>query len=212
MMNYPVILQSFTSDLHLYIPDPQKIQSVYEQRKKLNPEIDFPFWAKCWPSSLAMLSFLQNHPNFIQDKIVLELGAGIGLPSFYAAKLASSVVITDYAKEAIELLHYNIAELKISNAKAFCFDWNDCEAYIPAEVIMLSDVNYDEKDFYSLKLRLHPYLQKGVTILLATPYRINAGSFVTEFSQYVQQQELVTINTETEDVLIGLFVMKKDRK
>ena len=72
-MNYPIILQSFASDLNLYIPDPQKIQSVFEEQKAQNPAIDFPFWAKCWSSSFAMLKFLQNHAQLLDLGLLVTI-------------------------------------------------------------------------------------------------------------------------------------------
>lgn len=208
MMNYPVILQSFISNLKLFIPDPHKVQSVFEEQKAQNPAIDFPFWAKCWHSSLAMLKFLQKHSYYIQHKSVVELGAGIGLPSFYAANWASSVIITDYAEEALDLMRYNIVALQLSNTQVKPFNWNDYDMLIQAEVVLLSDINYDQNDFASLKQLLHAYLKNGATILLATPYRINASSFVLEFLPYVQEQELISIEMDNKESMIGLFVFQ----
>src|SRR5574343_428499 len=124
-MVYPVIDFSFSPELSLTIPDPDKLKATYETLLLNNTETEFPFWAKCGPSSLAMLTFLKNNDLFIANKTVLELGAGIGLPSFFAAKMAASVVITDYAAEAVELMQFNIEKLQISNAKALKLNWND---------------------------------------------------------------------------------------
>ena len=207
-MVYPVIDFSFSPELSLTIPDPDKLKATYETLLLSNTETEFPFWAKCWPSSLAMLTFLKNNDQFIANKTVLELGAGIGLPSFFAAKMAASVVITDYAAEAVELMQFNIEKLQISNAKALKLNWNDFAGEIAADIILLSDINYDEKDFESLKSVLNTYLKRGATILLATPYRINASSFVTYFSLFIQEQELITVQNEGMEVTIGLFVLK----
>lgn len=207
-MVYPVIDFSFSPELSLTIPDPDKLKATYETLLLNNTETEFPFWAKCWPSSLAMLTFLKNNDYLIANKVVLELGAGIGLPSFFAAKMAASVVITDYAAEAVELMQFNIDKLQISNAKALKLDWNDFAGEIAADIILLSDINYDEKDFESLKSVLNTYLKRGATILLATPYRINASSFVSYFSLYILEQELITVQNEGVEVTIGLFVLK----
>ena len=207
-MVYPVIDFSFSPELSLTIPDPDKLTATYETLLLNNTETEFPFWAKCWPSSLAMLTFLKNNDQFIANKTVLELGAGIGLPSFFAAKMAASVVITDYAAEAVELMQFNIEKLQISNAKALKLNWNDFAGEIAADIILLSDINYDEKDFESLKSVLNTYLKRGATILLATPYRINASSFVSYFSLFILEQELITVQNEGMEVTIGLFVLK----
>lgn len=207
-MVYPVIDFSFSPELSLTIPDPDKVKETYESLQRENVNAKFPFWAKCWPSSLAMLWFLKRYPDLIREKQVLELGAGIGLPSFFAARQASSVLITDYAEEAVELMHLNIEKLQIFNAKAQKLDWNNFAGDILADIVLLSDINYDERDFESLKLVLKSYLEKGAAILLATPYRINASSFVSYFSAFIQKQELITVQNEGTEVSIGLFVFK----
>lgn len=207
-MVYPLINYTFSPELSLTIPDPDKLKAAYETLLLSNTETEFPFWAKCWPSSLAMHSYLKSHPDIIKHKLVLELGAGIGLPSFFAAKTASSVIITDYAKEAVELMQINIDALGCKNVKALELDWNNYAGDISADIVLLSDVNYDERDFESLKLVLKSYLEKGAAILLATPYRINASSFVSYFSAFIQKKELITVQNEGTGVSIGLFVLK----
>ncbi len=211
-MVYPVKEVAFSASLRLVIPDPVKVKATYEMLLVDSSETKFPFWAKCWPASLAMFSFLQDHPHYILNKKVLELGAGIGLPSFFSASQGSSVVISDYAEEAVELMHLNIDKLHLSNTKALKLDWNNFADDIPADIVLLSDINYDEKDFESLKFLLKSYLEKGATILLATPYRINASSFVSFFSMFIQKQELITVQNEGVEVSIGLFVLEQKRK
>lgn len=208
-MHYPLINFAIFSDLNIKIPDPEKIRPMYEKLKLNDVRTLFPFWAKCWPSSLAMLSFLQNNPHYINQKVLLEFGAGIGLPSFFAAKTASSVVISDFAKEAVELMQLNIDTLGYQNVKALQLDWNSCKGEIEADLLLLSDVNYDDNDFDSLKLLLNHYLQTGATILLASPYRINAGAFINHFSDFIQSQELIPVKADTEEVLIGIFTLRK---
>lgn len=209
---YPLIDYLFLPELSVTIPDPDKVKITYENLQRENANTKFPFWAKCWPSSLAMLTFLKNNGHLITNKAVLELGAGVGLPSFFAAKMAASVLITDYATEAVELMQFNIDKLQITNAKALKLDWNDFAGEIAADIVLLSDINYNEKDFESLKSVLNTYLKRGATIILATPYRINASSFVSYFSLFILEQEFITVENEGKEVTIGLFVLKYEGK
>lgn len=209
---YPLIDYLFLPELSVTIPDPDKVKITYENLQRENANTKFPFWAKCWPSSLAMLTFLKNNGHLITNKAVLELGAGVGLPSFFAAKMAASVLITDYATEAVELMQFNIDKLQITNAKALKLDWNDFAGEVAADIVLLSDINYNEKDFESLKSVLNTYLKRGATIILATPYRINASSFVSYFSLFILEQEFITVENEGKEVTIGLFVLKYEGK
>lgn len=49
---------------------------------------DFPYWSKCWPSAIALSNFIAKNQALIQDKQVLELATGLGLPSLVAARFA----------------------------------------------------------------------------------------------------------------------------
>ncbi len=84
---YPLQLVTLNTELTLYVPDPALIQSSYQKLVAENTETIFPYWAKVWASAHAMTRFLQEEPTWIQNKIVLEIGAGIGIPSFCIASL-----------------------------------------------------------------------------------------------------------------------------
>ena len=83
----------------------------------------------------------------IQNKHVLEIGAGIGLPSLMMAGVAKSIQISDYDKEAVALLQKNIEHLQLQNAEALQLDWNAIPENLQPDVILLSDVNYDPGQF-----------------------------------------------------------------
>ena len=57
-----------------------------------------------WPSSIALCMYLMQHPEIVENKSVLELGAGCGLPSVLLRDLvgATSVVATEFWKEDID--------------------------------------------------------------------------------------------------------------
>ena len=55
---------------------------------------------------------------------MLELGAGIGLPSLLMASEAKTIQISDYDLEAVELLQKNIKHLQLQNVRAMQLDWN----------------------------------------------------------------------------------------
>ena len=80
------------------------MKATYADLLELDPASPFPFWAKVWPSSIALLKLLQKHPSWIKNKTVLELGAGIGLASLMMANEAKAIQVSDYNLEAVELL------------------------------------------------------------------------------------------------------------
>ena len=107
-MLYPNKLVEAQDGLVLFVPDPELVKLTYESLLMREPSTPFPYWAKIWPSSKAMCSFLEADPAWIAGKRVLEIGAGIGLPSLVMAHRAAEMIISDYATEAVALLNKNI--------------------------------------------------------------------------------------------------------
>jgi predicted nicotinamide N-methyase len=207
-MQYPLILNQYSENLKLYIPDPLLIKSTYEALCLNNPATPFPFWAKVWPSAMALSLFLQQNLDLINNKRVLEIGAGIGLPSFSIANQVADLTITDYAEDAVVLMQKNIEYVDFKNLKAVIADWNSFPSSIDAEVVLLSDTNYAPSEFESLFKLIQDYIHKGATIIIATPKRITSSPFIQKLAVYITQQELIELGLNAEKTSIGLFVLK----
>jgi predicted nicotinamide N-methyase len=211
-MQYPLVLKAFKNGVKLYIPDPLLVKPTYESLRLEHPATSFPFWAKVWPSAVALSSFLVQYQDLIKNKTVVEIGAGIGLPSFSIADHVAEITITDYDVDAIDLLQKNIAHLGNQKIKAICADWNYFPTSICADVVLLSDTNYATTAFESLLTLIQKFLQKGATIIIATPIRITASPFIEQLEMHITQRDLIELSYNGEASLIGLFVLKQNRK
>jgi predicted nicotinamide N-methyase len=208
-MQYPFQLTQISAEKAIYIPANETVKAIYAELLDLDPNTPFPFWAKLWPSSIALLDVLKEHPYLIQNKHVLEIGAGIGLPSLMMADVAKSIQISDYDKEAVELLQKNIEHLQLQNAKALLLDWNALPEYMHPEVLILSDVNYDPTQFEHLTKLIEKFIHQGCTIILSTPQRIMASPFVQKLELFITNRylELVDENGVTKE--ISILVLSK---
>ncbi len=208
-MQYPVKLSQISAEKAIYIPDYEQVKQVYASLIKIEPNTPFPFWAKLWPSSIALVNVLENNPDWIRDKHVLELGAGIGLPSLMLAGVAKSIQVSDYADEAVELLQKNIAHLNLMNVQALQLDWNHLPISIQPDVLILSDVNYDPSQFDTLIQIITSKILDGCTILLSTPQRIMASPFVQALEAYIQTTYVEVIYENETSVEISILVLSK---
>jgi predicted nicotinamide N-methyase len=206
-MHYPITLVEFQDGLQFYVPDSDQVKPTYEHLVATHPAAAFPFWARIWPSSLALTAFLQREPCWVASKHVLEIGAGIGLPSFSVARNALSLVISDYSPEAVALMEKNINNLGLSNAKAMYLDWNDFPSDLSADTVLLSDINYDPEQFKALLNLIQQLLDKGTTVVIATPERISAVSFAVQLEPYVIHSVLETVATAEQPIDIRIFVL-----
>lgn len=204
---YPLILEQLNPNISLWIPDTEAVKIQYENSKTQELIVDFPFWAKVWASSKAMVAFLQEEPGWIENKQVLEIGAGIGFPSFSIAHKASSIIISDYNSEAVALAQKNINHLNITNVTANVLDWNHIPSDICADTILLSDINYNPNDFNALIISITKFINNGCTIVLSTPNRITTNPFVERLRAFVYKTKNYHIDSgETE---IAIFILKK---
>ena len=206
---YPLQRVKLNTELTLYVPDPALIQSTYQKLVAENTETIFPYWAKIWASAFAMLQFLQEQPLWIQDKIVLEIGAGIGVPSLSIAAQAHKIIISDYAPDAVAVIQKNIEHLKLSKALAVCIDWNHIPDEMIADTILLSDTNYEPAAHNHLFLLIEKFINKGSTLILATPNRLASNPFIESVSKYIDRSKnycITEIDTRTE---ILVMVLKK---
>ncbi len=209
-MQYQVQLTQIDAEKAIYIPAYEAVKTIYAALLELDPASPFPYWAKVWPSSIALLDVLKAHPHLIQNKHVLEIGAGIGLPSLMMADITKSIQISDYDLEAVALLKKNIKHLQLQNAEALQLDWNNMPENLNPEVVILSDVNYDPTQFETLTKLIEKFIHQGSAIILSTPQRIMASPFVLELASYIVAEylELVDENEVTKE--ISILVLAKE--
>lgn len=206
---YPLQLVTLNTELTLYVPDPARIQSTYQNIAAENTETIFPYWAKVWASAHAMTRFLQEEPTWIQNKIILEIGAGIGIPSFSIASLTKNIIISDYAPDAVALLQRNIELLKLNNTQTACIDWNNVSDDIIADTILLSDTNYEPSAHNHLILLIDKFINKGSSIILATPNRLASNPFIERISKYINSTKKYSIPENGTNKEIIVMVLKK---
>lgn len=168
-----------------------------------------PYWAKLWPSAIAMANFLIANESLLHHKKVLEIGAGLALPSIIAAKMAQLVYCTDISEEAIDLANQNKAFLGIGNMHCALLDWNHYQDAPEVDVILLSDINYQPEAFTQLTSLRHYFLEKGCTILLSTPQRLLSVPFINDCLPFCQLQTIVSVPVSNQLQDISVLLLKK---
>ena len=208
-MQYPIQLTQISAEKAIYTPLYEGVQEVYKTLLNLDPNTPFPFWAKLWPSSIALLDVLKAQPQLIQNKHVLEIGAGVGLPSLMMADIVKSIQISDYDKEAVALLQKNIEHLQLQNAEALQLDWKNVPENLNPEVILLSDINYDPTQFDLLKSLIDKFIHQGCTIILSTPQRIMASPFVQKLEASIIERHEALVDENGIPKEISILVLSK---
>jgi predicted nicotinamide N-methyase len=138
-----------------------------------------PYWAELWPSGVALARVVAEED--LAGSRVLELGAGLGLPSLAAALRGADVLATDWAEEAIALLRENAAANGIA-LRAERVRWDEPAVLLagaPWDVVLGADLLYEERNAMLL-LDLLPRL--GGDVLLADPGRPAAAAFLARWN------------------------------
>ncbi len=166
---------------------------------------DFPYWGKCWPSAIALSNFIAKNPFYVKDKYVLELAAGLGLPSLVAAGWAKNVITSDYLDAPLSFVKMSATENGITNIETRIINWYNLPDNLSADVVLLSDVNYDPDAFEALDQLLYFFLERNTLIILSTPQRIMAKSFIEKWMSFITIREEFILEN---DVRVSVFVLK----
>jgi methyltransferase-like protein 23 len=200
-------IQSFhfeAINIQLIVPVQTHIKDLYEKGK-----ISFPYWSQVWPSSIALAEFISIHPEMVKEKQVLELGAGLGLPSMIAAHYAKSVICSDHETEAVKLIERSATLNGLENLKAINLDWNDLPADLNTDVLLLSDINYEQAAFQKLATVLEIFLGKGTLVILSTPQRLMAKDFITPLLKDCIKQEEISVVHNKVKTSITILLLKR---
>ena len=195
--------------IDLFVPDAQEVQDSYLLQKQVEANLPFPHWTKLWPAALAMGDLIHQHPELVQDQNVLELAAGLGLPSFVAARYAKAVCCSDYLEEAVETMARSAKHLQLSNVSCQVLDWNDLPVDLTTDVLLLSDINYDPDQFTRLYEVLQRFLRQGALILLATPQRLLAKPFIEKLLPYCREQYEMPVYHLQQQTPISLLLLQE---
>ena len=201
--------------IRVLIPDNFLIQQQYLQEKERTENepgyiINPPYWAKIWPAAIALCKFLAANTHYIQDKKVAEIAAGLGLPSLLAAHYANEVHCSDYNQDAVDTIQQSIALNKLENIQTSVLDWQTIPNHFNPDTLLLSDVNYEPEAFVILQTLIISLLQKGCTIILSTPQRLVAKSFVEGLLPYCILKEDYSIEDGITTWGTTVFVLKNE--
>lgn len=126
----------FRPDISLYRPTPQSglIAFLARQARADGP----PYWAYAWAGGAVLALYLQDHPEVVAGKTVLDFGAGSGLVGIAAALARAAEV---WSIEPDPIAHVAMVLNAAANGVTLK-SWT--ESTLPqVDVILAGDVFYD---------------------------------------------------------------------
>lgn len=206
-MPFPLRLQEiqlYQKNIELFVPEPVAVREEYRKGN-----LSFPYWTQVWPAAIALSEFLLRHRSYVQNKKLLELAGGLGLPSLAAAPYAAEVLCSDYLPEAVEVIRRSAAHNRLANFHTAVLNWHSLPETVETDVLLLSDANYEPDAFDVLQKLINCFLKNGTTVILSTPQRLMAKDFIRPLLVFVRQNEEITVRQQEKDISITVMVLKK---
>lgn len=177
------------------------IDSLFEELEKsgnlsLLEEL-CPYFGVVWPSARALAEVLaEMGQNQLAGTSLMEMGCGLALPSFVAAKHKARVIATDFHPEVSKFLERNAFLNQVSSFNFVHLDWRKTDqkndpkyidiiydsagSPILQDWIIGSDVLYEKEQVNVLSKAIDKFLAPGGKAIISDPERPYLQSFIDE--------------------------------
>ncbi|KAK5115366.1 hypothetical protein LTR62_001566 [Meristemomyces frigidus] len=177
-----------------------------------------PLWGHLlWNAGRTIADYIEsNHGTLVEDKTILELGAGAGLPSFVAAlNGAKTVVVTDYPDvDLVENLRHNIEHnhLQSVDVHAEGYLWGaETKKLIQHlsldeqgkgfDVLILADLLFNHSE--------HSKLVHSVVSTLKKSPEAQALVFFTPYRPWLYEKDMAFFNLAREHGFVVTKIMER---
>ena len=171
----------------IYRPSEEARESLFEQGRA-DPEKQMPYWAKVWPSGVALADVVVERKEEVAGRHVLELGAGLGVTACTVLEYGGRIVTADYSALPLAYCRLNTLANTGKAPRATCFNWrHDAEVTAALRqpeyrggfpLIIAGDVLYEGRDAEPLLNVIERMLVDGGSLWLAEPVRRTAQRFL----------------------------------
>lgn len=166
------------------ITHPRQAEELIDEEEYALDE-RLPYWADLWPSGIVLAHHLATLD--LAGARVVEVGAGLGLPSMVAARAGADVLATDWYPEALVFAEANAEANGVPPLRTLLADWGDPPeallAAAPFDLVIGADVAYENRHGPQLAALILRLVRPGGTVLIADPRRPAASSLVTEMRE-----------------------------
>lgn len=177
-----ITIQNISKSIY-QIENVDEIMDAFLQGDPDSTEIkdeQMPYWMNIWESAIALSKYIINNQQLFHGKTVIEIGAGLALPSLFAADFCKAITITDYLPAAVDFARKNGDLNFIYNASYEILDWRNIENTKQYDIILASDIAYEKRFYNELPQAINALLKPDGICLLAEPNRRLADDFLVQ--------------------------------
>jgi predicted nicotinamide N-methyase len=190
----------------LFIPELKDPVAYIESR----PAGELPYWTKVWPAALVLAGLAASLPP--DERPILELGAGLGLPGLVAAARGRRVILTDLDPDALEFAR---AAVEINGleelATVRALDWTDPPGDLTGFATVLgAEILYQPDLYPGLVALLERLLAPGGTAYISHEERPFAiGFFKLAQASFQIRATQRTVAGDDGPTQVILYALKK---
>ena len=163
-----------------------------------------------WLSSIAMILYIQknNKKNF-ENKKILELGAGIALPSIFLSKISEKIVSSDFD---ISITNVNIQKNNCNNIDVKQIIWSELDEEIIGnekyDIIIASDCIY--RNTYKILLNtIKKFMKQNGKLIISNAYRESLDDFIYGLLEIDSNVKIIEQKLYYNDIYyIDLFIIE----
>lgn len=164
-----------------------------------------PYFGFLWPAAEGLCLHIEDEADKIQDKTILELGCGMGLPSMVAARLGAKVLASDYHPDVEFFFKRNLRHTNMQ-CDYLCFNWREDNALSEKyDIVMGSDILYESKHPRDVAQALTKFMKPNGKIWLADPGRSYLQKFVNAMEELGFKYELKPQSVGNQEIFVFEF-------
>lgn len=169
-----------------------------------------PYWTYLWEAAVGLARHVSEVEDMFSGKHILEIGCGFGLAGIVACQAGANVIFTDFEHDALLFALHNSQQNSIDSATFVQMDWNAPCFQSKFDVILASDVVYEEQNWEPILDLLQTLLAPHGTAFFSEPNRKNAGGFfecLTE-SEFTFQKSTCSISLDQKTTQINIYLVR----
>ena len=170
-----------------------------------------PYWTELWPSAIALSRFIIDHALDFKDKNIIELGAGLALPSLTASFYSQNVLCTDYLLDAVSFAKKNAQLNGIEHINFDVLDWRQIPPHNKKyDIILASDIAYEKRFFDDLPVAFLALMDTDSVAILSEPGRAFTQPFIESLHKVFEvEKHTYTVTWRGTTFTPGVFLFRR---
>ncbi len=193
------------------VDDPDRFLDTLS-REDCDGRLYLPYWTYLWESSIGLARHASELGNTIAGQHILEIGCGFGLAGIVASQVGAEVIFSDFEYDALLFAQHNAQQNGIRSVDYVQVDWNTPCFQCQFDVILASDVIYEEQNWHPIVQLLKNYLKPDGIAIFSEPNRKNAGGFFKDIRKngFTFEKFTCFVTLDNKERQVNLYTIQRN--